>query len=334
MKNFLCSILSIATCLVYPLAAAQDWQVPRTASGNPNLEGYWTNETQTPLQRDVSLGNKLALSAEEAQAAEEQRRDYLEIANSDIDPDRSAPTDGFVDASYNQFWLDGFDEMMTVNGEFRTSIIVDPANGRIPFLPGKETPMYYVAPPPPGFTILDGPEVRPLGDRCLTSFGYHAGPVMLPFLYNNNYQIVQTDDYIVILVEMVHDTRIIRMKDSALPENMSQWMGDALGHWEGDTLVVESRNFNSNQHFFNASMDNLLVTERFTRVAQDRINYKFSVDDLSAFSSQWSGELPFVAKPAGEKIYEYACHEGNYALPSILAGARVQEADAAKNAEK
>ncbi|MFT6401195.1 MAG: hypothetical protein ACJA2D_000501 [Pseudohongiellaceae bacterium] len=239
------------------------------------MEGYWTNETQTPLQRDISLGNKLALSADEAQAAEEQRRNYLDIANSDIDPDRSAPTDGFVDASYNQFWLDGFDEMMTVNGEFRTSIIVDPANGRIPFLPGKETPMYYVAPPPPGFTILDGPEVRPLGDRCLTSFGYHAGPVMLPFLYNNNYQIVQTTDYIVILVEMVHDARIIRMKDSALPENMSQWMGDALGHWEGDTLVVESRNFNSNQHFFNASMDNLLVTERFTRVAQDRINFSW-----------------------------------------------------------
>lgn len=334
MKNFLVGFLSLAAWLFVPGIAAQDWQVPRTANGNPDLGGFWTNETQTPLEREPSLGNKQAFTASEAQAAEQDRRNYLNVANADIDPDRGAPTDGFVDASYNQFWLDSFDQMMMVDGEFRTSIVTDPPNGRIPFLPGKETGMYYVAPPPSGFGLYDGPEVRPLGDRCLTSFGYHAGPVMLPFLYNNNYQIVQTDDYILILVEMVHDARIIRMNGSALPDSARQWMGDAIGHWEGDTLVVESRNFNPNQHFFNASMDRLQVTERFTRVADDRILYQFSVDDPGAYSSQWSGELPFIAKPDDERIYEYACHEGNYALPSILAGARVQEAEAAKEPDK
>ncbi len=154
------------------------------------------------------------------------------------------------------------------------------------------------------------------------SFGSSSGPPMLPILYNNHYQIVQSPGYVMILVEMVHDARIIRIDDQTLPENMNRWMGDSVGHWEGDTLVVETSHFNSLQRF-RGSSDNFKVTERFTRVADDIINYSFAVNDPETFTQPWSGEMPLNL--TDDRLYEYACHEGNYSLPGVLAGARLFE---------
>ena len=154
------------------------------------------------------------------------------------------------------------------------------------------------------------------------SFGSSSGPPMLPILYNNHYQIVQSPGYVMILVEMVHDARIIRIDDQPLPENMKRWMGDSVGHWDGDTLVVETSHFNSQQRF-RGSSDDFKVTERFTRVADDIINYAFTVNDPDTFTQAWSGEMPL--KLTEDRLYEYACHEGNYSLSGVLAGARLAE---------
>jgi hypothetical protein len=174
----------------------------------------------------------------------------------------------------------------------------------------------------------DGPEVRSLGERCLLSFGSSAGPPMIPLLYNNNYQIVQTKDTVTILVEMVHDARIVRMNDKHLPSNIRKWMGDSIGRWDGETLVIETTNFHPQQSYRGAS-ENLKVTERLTRVGPQQILYHFTIEDPTTFTQPWSGEVAMNVTDG--QIYEYACHEGNYALPGILAGAREQEA-AAKTA--
>jgi hypothetical protein len=169
-------------------------------------------------------------------------------------------------------------------------------------------------------TNFDGPEVRPLAERCLLAFGSSSGPPMLPVLYNNHYQIVQSQDTVVILVEMVHDARIIRL--NAKPSGLSKWMGDSVGRWEGDTLVVETTNF-TDKESFRGSTPKLKITERFTRVGPDKMNYRVTMDDPAAFTQPWTAEYPFYT--TNEPIYEYACHEGNYALPGILAGAREDE---------
>jgi hypothetical protein len=173
---------------------------------------------------------------------------------------------------------------------------------------------------------FDGPESRPLAERCLMSFGSSSGPPMLPILYNNHYQIVQSPGYVMILVEMVHDVRIIRVSDQPLPAGMERWMGDSVGHWEGDTLVVETDEFNPSQRFRGAS-ENLKVTERFTRVADNIINYGFTIEDPDTFTESWSAEMPLNL--TDDRLYEYACHEGNYSLSGVLAGARLAESEEA-----
>jgi hypothetical protein len=178
------------------------------------------------------------------------------------------------------------------------------------------------------FGQYDNPENRPLAERCLMSFGSNAGPPMLPnYVYNNNYTIVQAKDHVMILTEMVHDARIIRMGGERLPKHVRPWMGDSIGRWEGDTLVIETTNFHPQQLFRGAS-ETLTVTERLTRVGADTINYQFTIDDPETFTRPWSGELPF--KALNDLIFEYACHEGNYALSNVLSGERAQEREAAK----
>ena len=175
------------------------------------------------------------------------------------------------------------------------------------------------------FNRFDSVKDRPIGERCLLSFGNSSGPVMLPVMYNNNYQIVQTPDTILILVEMVHDARIVRMNATHAAPDVRQWLGDSIGHWEGDTLVVDTTNFNS-QVRLRGSSENLHIIERFTRVDQNNILYRATVEDPTTFSKPWTIEYPFVATKG--PIYEYACHEGNYAMTDILGGAR--KADEAK----
>jgi hypothetical protein len=313
--------------------APAGWKVARTADGQPDLQGNWTNATITPLERPAQFGDRLTLTSAELAAMEHEESRANAAADAPTDPNtrvQDLPRDcgrGFSGANcgYNSFWIDPGTRVMTLNGEGRTSIVTSPANGRLPPMT-KESQQrmaqLFATFRGGGVGPADGPEVRSLGERCILSFGSSAGPPMLPLLYNNNYQIVQTKDSVLILVEMVHDARVVRIGARHLPASVRSWTGDSIGHWEGDTLVVETTNFRREVDF-RGSSENTKVTEWFTRIAPDKISYKFTVNNPDVYQTPWSGELAMNATPSN--IYEYACHEGNYALPGILAGAREAE---------
>ena len=213
--------------------------------------------------------------------------------------------------------------MAVCDGEPRSSLVTNPANGRRPALtPEGERRVQEYEDFRDQFGLYDHPELRPLAERCLTSYGSPAGPPMLPTgLYNSNYIIVQTPDHVLIMTEMVHDARIIRIGDGPkLPPHIRPWMGDSWGHWEGDVLVVETTNIHPLQPYSSAEMK---VTERFSRMAEDAVLYEFTIDDLTTYTDVWGGEVPFTRLDG--QVYEYACHEGNYSLPNVLGGARYQE---------
>lgn len=333
---------------------ARDWMVPRTPDGKPDLQGNWSNETQTPFERMGAQG--LTLTDEQAAALEKRAHDVEEFRDRPTDPNAPPPSKGgdqglsppgqktFVEqiaeaaggavGGYNGFWLDPGNNVIRIDGKARSSIIIDPPDGRIPALTaeGKQRMQERLA-RRKQFGESDHPELRSLSDRCLTSFGSNAGPPMLPnYFYNNNYTIVQTGQYVMIMTEMVHDARIIRLDTARhMPSQLHPWFGDSIGHWQGDTLVVETTNIHPTQLAqtspllpYRGASEKLKVTEWFTRTGPDVLLYKFTVEDPSTFTAPFSGELPF--NRIDEKIYEYACHEGNYALPGILAGARAEEA--------
>jgi hypothetical protein len=316
-----------------PAWSQQPSKVLRTEHGQPDLQGVWTNATITPLQRPDQYGDRRAHSADEARSLEQNIADANAAADQPTaksatiqDLNKSCELRGFgngASCAYNNFWTDSGTLLIDIRGEKRTSIIIDPPNGKIPAqLPAAQARNAQRRARLRDAGPFDGPEARPLGERCIMSFGSSAGPPMLPLLYNNNYQIVQTKDTVMILVEMVHDTRVIRIGGQHLPPRIRTWMGDSIGHYEGDTLVVETTNFNDQQSFQGAS-ENRKVIEHFTRIAPNKILYRFTVEDPTAYAKPFSGELAFNA--AQGNIYEYACHEGNYALPGVLAGAREQE---------
>jgi len=304
--------------------AQEEFTPPRTASGQPDLQGIWTNATQTPLERPRELGDKRFFTEQERQNQEEQWREYIADRSEQSDPDRAPPTDGDTDLGYNNFWVDRGTQVNTIDGEYRTSLIVEPEDGRIPYAEGavERLRARYAS------MGYDGPEGRPLGERCLMSFGSHGGPPMLPVMYNNNYQIVQTEDHVLILVEMVHDARIIPLTTERGDSEFPKWLGNSVGHWDGDTLVVETRNFRPEQ-LFRGATEELVITERFSLASENEIVYSFTLDDPQGYSRPWTGEIQMKRRPAeSARMYEYACHEGNYALPGILAGARQQEVNA------
>ena len=309
------------------VAAGSAYTAPRTEFGAPDLQGIWSIATQTNLERAERFGGKLVLSEDEAQRIEAAVRAGFEASNRPSDPNRDAP-DATNVGGYNTFWMDPGQRLAMVNGEIRTSIIVDPADGRLPYSEQGNANFTAAMQRRAGY---DGPEIRPLGERCVVGFGSTGGPPKLPVLYNNNTQIVQTEDYVVLLAEMNHDARVIRLNAEHAEPPMNYWMGDSVGYYEGDTLVVETTNFHLQQNL-RSSLDHrfygspqMRVTERFTRTDENTITYQFTVNDPENYTQPWSGELPMVASDEG--IYEYACHEGNYALPGILAGARRAEAD-------
>jgi len=329
------AVLAAGVAAAQTAKKAPVWKAPRTEYGFPNLQGNWTNVTLTPLERPAKFGNRLVLTPEEAGEISGTAAKHVADADKPTDPNariQDLPKDcgyGFSGANcgYNNFWVDRGDRAMTIQGEPRSSFLIDPPNGRLPaFTDEARKRQAARMASRRGMGAFDGPEARGLGERCLMSFGNSAGPPMLPQMYNSNYTIVQSKDTIVIMAEMVHDVRVIRINGKPLPENMKRWMGDSVGRWEGDTLVVETVGVNPMQSFRGVS-PNAKFTERFTRVAPDQIVYKFTVDDPSTFVQPFSGELAFNAQP--ELVYEYACHEGNYALPGILAGAREDEKTAA-----
>ena len=309
-------------------ATADVWRAPRTEHGHPDLQGVWTNATITPLERPDRFGDRLVITEEEARELEGAEAAYNAEADAPSDLSKPAPatcrSGSGPTCGYNNFWIDRGSQVATVNGERRSSLIVDPPNGKAPLRP--ERRQYMTERANRMRQNFDGPEARPLGERCLLAFGSSSGPPMLPVLYNNHYQIVQTKDAVVILVEMVHDARIIRLDGRPAPAKAPKWMGDSVGRWDGDTLVVETTNFTAHESFRGATPQ-VRITERFRRAAPDRIEYQFTVEDPNAFTQAWSGEIPFHRTE--DPIYEYACHEGNYALPGILAGAREEEKAAA-----
>ena len=232
-----------------------------------------------------------------------------------------------VGVEYNEVYFDGGSRVAIVDGEYVTSLVTSPANGRRPPLtPEGERRMQEYRDFRDQFGQYDHPELRPLGERCIVSFGSSAGPPMIPNpVYNNNYTIVQTADYVMIKAEMVHDVRIIRLGEpNRLPAHVRPWFGDSWGRWEGDVLVVETTNINPTHAFqgIPASAD-LKVTERFTRVDENTFLYEFTVDDPTMYTQPWGGEIPY--KRFDDMLFEYACHEGNYSLANVLSGARYQE---------
>lgn len=320
------AILVLVVCAPVFGQTAKPWTLPRTADGHPDLQGIWTNATLTPLERPAALANKPTLTTAEASAFEKRAKENFNIDR------RGGSAEADVARAYNNLFIDRGNSLAEVDGTFRTSLIIDPPDGKVPPL----TPegRKRVAERMERIRHFDSAQDRPLGERCLMGFGSTGGPPMMPVLYNNNYQIVETPAAVMILVEMVHDIRVIHMdRAEHLPSSIREWMGDSIGRWEGETLVVDTANFTDKTMYRGAS-ENLHVTERFTRTAPNTILYKFTVDDPSAFTRPWTAEYPFLAAPG--PIYEYACQEGNYALQDILAGARAKEKDseAAKNLAK
>jgi hypothetical protein len=301
----------------------------KPAAASRDLNGTWTNATITPLERPQGVKD-LVLSEEAANRMEQAivaRRDKL---NEPSDPDRPAPPqggDGSTGAAgnvggYNNFWLDPGDRVAIVDGQRRSSLIIDPPDGRVPALtPEARQRQQARVKMMAGRGQYDHPEYRPLAERCLLSFG-PTTPLVPNYFYNNNLQIVQTADHVVILMEMVHDARIVRIGGTHLPKHIRPWMGDSIGRWEGDTLVVDTTNFPPQQSF-RGSSENLHVVERFRRADAGTINYRFTVEVPTTCTAPFTGEIPFRA--IGELIYEYACHEGNYALSNVLSGARNEE---------
>jgi hypothetical protein len=316
--------------------------VVRGPDGKPDLQGFWDFRTLTPLERPASQANKPFLTEDEANALARQNSDRRARAN-ETGTTRTAPRaaggGSAAVGAYNDFWFDGG---ANVVNDRRTSLIVDPPDGR---LPARQKGVVYQAgtltgdaAPQPGPVRLmsigtgtDGPEYRGLAERCLV--GFNSGPPMLPSYYNNHMQLVQTRDYVVILNEMNHDARIVPIGPRPLlPTSVRQWAGVSHGYWEGDTLIIKTTNFTDKTPSFSPNLAaaagtgaTLNLTERFRRADADTLIYEFTVDDPSTFTRPFTAVVPM--RKSAEPVYEYACHEGNYGLLSIVKGARIQEAE-------
>jgi hypothetical protein len=321
--------------------------IPRMADGKPDLSGLYDLATLTPVERAPDM--PLVLTDEKAAELEQKVAATKDRQGAPIKGDRDAPPlggDGSAGAAgnvggYNSFWIDSGSRYTIVDGRKRASIVLDPADGRIPQAKpeARQRMMRNVRPTSdqsareddPGFEgngAYDDPERRPLGERCLMGFGSTSGPPVLPnYFYNNLHQIVQTKDAVLILTEMVHDARIVRMNSEHVPPTIRKWMGDSIGRWEGDTLVVDTTNFTDKTRY-RGSSPNLHIVERLTRVDAQTLRYRFTVEDPETWTASWTGEYTWPV--TDELMYEYACHEANYAMGNILRGARLKEANDAK----
>ena len=329
-------VIAMSVLVVLPVIATA--QVPgtaaRTAWGDPDLQGVWDFRTITPLQRPEELASKDVLTSEEAAELE------AEAVRNDVD---RPPPKGNVGA-YNRFW---FDYGTNVVEDRRTALIVDPPDGRLPpLMPqalqqfgsfGDDVPDEAHRQPPlryrSGGAGTDGPEDRGLAERCIV--GFNAGPPMAPSSYNNNVQLLQTPNHVVIFTEMIHDARIVPLDGRPpLPDDIRLWMGDSRGHWDGDTLVVETANFTDKIGYYISSRSpprpvalgsggTFHLTERFSRPDADTLLYEYTLDDPATFTRPFTVLIPM--RQSDDPIYEYACHEGNYSIPLMLSGARATE---------
>jgi hypothetical protein len=319
----LAAVLATVTAPAAASPAIRAYHPPRTAFGTPDLQGIWTNTSLTFLQRPPIFKGLIATDKEAAMMDAMFRKMAGDIISpAPVDPKLPAPP--VVEEAPQSDYLEMDLHLGRVDGQMRSSWIVDPADGRIPFTDaGKKARAQAVK------ETYDDPESRPTSERCLTAVGSPEGPPMMNTGFNGNYHILQTPGFIAINIEMNHDVRIIRMGDRThLPRAISPWMGDSVGWWDGETLVVETTNLNGQGGVdslgggFNWSPGGKL-TERFTRIGKDQMLYRFEVDDPAYFKQIWRGEMPM--RTAKGPIYEYACHEGNYSIANALSGARAQE---------
>jgi hypothetical protein len=279
--------------------------IPRAPDGRPDLQGTWDFAQLTPLERPSEFANKDSVTEEEAEEFAQRR---IETSNKDR-RDGGAAAD--VERAYNDFWWDFGTRIAK-----QPSLVVDPPDGRIPALTTEARERNANRRP-----LYDNPEERPFAERCI--LGFNSGPPMVPSAYNNNMQLVQTPRHIVILNEMIHSARIVDLSGRPhMPSSMRFLTGDSIGHWDKDTLVVDTTNFAKERAFRGASA-NLHLVEKFTRVDGDTLRYEFTVDDPTTWTRSWTASVPMTR--SAELIYEYACHEGNYALEGVLKGARFQE---------
>ena len=340
------ALFAMVLCSVV-LPAEEKADIPRRPDGRPDLSGTYDTATLTPVQRPDRYGDRLSLTDQEAKAIADHWAASFEKDYAPSDPNREAPPEGgtgiyapeFTGAAgkvggYNAGFVDIGDSAFKLDGKWRTSIITDPPNGKYPApsADGKkrreETAVYRHE--NTGTAWWDGmdygpyddPELRPTAERCLLARGA-SGPPSLPSMYNNIKRIVQTDTHVMMGIEWMHDVRVIRLEDQHSPEDIVQWSGDSVGHWEGDTLVVHTKGFREDTAASSTFVDRE-VEERFSRIDKETLLYEFTVNDPN-LSEPWSGEYPW---PQTENMmYEYACHEGNYALGGILRGARILEKD-------
>ena len=353
MRIHLVSAISLtALCLAAPALAqtksaepkVAPYHAPKNGWGQPDIQGTYTTATITPLTRDAKYGTRNVLTKQEADSLEQATRDQVRRADLPTPPEATVKdlknadcgADGIsgFNCGYNQGWKDPGTTLITLDGEKRASIITSPANGQFPArvsAPANTQAGAQAARRAPARGRTDNPEGFSLGERCLLSFGSSGGPPMLPLMYNNTYQIVQSKDEVAIDVEMVHDVRHIRLTNQHGPASIKLWMGDSIGHWEGDTLVVETTNMRPEQGLRGGS-PNQKVIERFTRIGPGKLKYAFTVEDPSLYAQPFSGEVAMNTTKG--QVYEYACHEGNYALTGMLAGARAEEKQAAAGGAK
>jgi hypothetical protein len=307
-----------AVMMSAPAFAQAPWKAPRTADGAPDLQGVWTNVTATPLERPEAF-DALVTTQERAAAFVKSSRDAF----------LSDDSDG-IGGRQSEWWEVG-DSMLQINGEFRTSVIVEPANGKMPYSADGRAKLARAR--DDMLQVYDHPEARPSPERCLSGGSGSTGVPMFTARYNGHYQFVQTKDHLVIAMEQNVQTRIIPLR--AEPRSAPRrWMGHSTGRWEGDTLVVETEGFTRGDAYKPAApiyvSENAKVKERFTRVSPTEILYQYTVEDPAAFTQVWRGEQLFYS--AATRAFEAACHEGNYSLPGILAGGR--EMDRRKQATK
>ncbi len=328
MKRWLglCAAVS-ALVLASPVwaQAGAPFSPPRTPEGRPDFQGMWTNASLTRLERYPEY-KQLVLTPEQASEWERSAASVAAGDSAPTDPSKGAPDKGQDPEGYNFFWIDPGTKVGRVNGTLRSSWLTDPADGKVPYTPaGRAAMMKAVA----TYNSYDNPEERIPIERCLIGFASTGGPPMLNALYNNHHQFVQTPDAIAINVEMVHDTRILRIGGQHNPAAVRQYLGSTIARWEGDTLVAETVGFKPQEAvrvdfgFFVYISPDAKVTERFTLVGPDEMLYQFRVEDPVAYTQPWAGELTF--RRTEDRLYEYACHEGNHSVPNILAGAREME---------
>jgi hypothetical protein len=333
MRKLLIFSVLTAFSAVSLAQSSGDYEVPRTEYGQPDLQGVWNFSSNTPMQRPTQYGEQEFLTREQVQAAIARQEDAAAAADAAaarrvVNPD--APEETSNPGGYNDFWI----ESAGIGDTVRSSHIVYPLNGRLPAavegapraygglgpdVPGAR-PVRYVV----GGIAKDGPEDRGLSERCIV--GFNSGPPFLPSLYNNNVQIFQSKDTAVIMTEMIHDARIVPLGDKPdINDDIRLWSGDSKGYFEGDTLVVVTKNFNGMRQTFSSTGANydMVLTEKFSRVAYDTVNYEFTIEDPATFTDKITAIVP-MTKVAGQ-IYEYACHEGNYGMVNILRGERMEE---------